>query len=237
MSSAETPIEQPFMSRKSGAAEIYLIRHGDALPAGDEIVPGGTYDDQPLSSLGRQQAAALAVRLKHIPFDAIYSSPYRRARETAEALADPRGLDVLIEPEVREIRLGQVGNGLPHGVSADEYAVALRERLDTIVRTVARSGYWSSIPGSEPSSEFRARVLAAFDGLAAHHAGQRIAVFSHGGVINAYLALVLGVERDFFFPVLNTSVNIVRVRAGRRVVLGLNDVCHLSDAGLLRFAD
>src|SRR5262249_39838455 len=50
LSSAETPIEQPFMSRKSGATEIFLIRHADALPAGDEIVPGGTYDDQPLSS-------------------------------------------------------------------------------------------------------------------------------------------------------------------------------------------
>jgi broad specificity phosphatase PhoE len=237
LSSVETPIEQPFLSRKNGATEIFLIRHGDALPAGDEIVPGGTYDDQPLSSLGRQQAEALAVRLNDLPFDAIYSSPYRRARETAEAVARPRGLEVLIEPEVREIRLGQIGNGLPKDASPDEYAAAMRERLDAIVRTVARSGYWSSIPGSEPGSEFRARVRAAIDGLAARHAGQRIAIFSHGGVINAYLAMTLGLERDFFFPVLNTSVNIVRVKADRRVVLGMNDVCHLSDAGLLLFAD
>jgi len=237
LSSAETPIEQPFMSRKSGATEIYLIRHGDALPGGDEIVPGGTYDDQPLSSLGRQQAEAMAVRLKNTPFDAVYSSPYRRARETAEALAQPRGLEVMIEPEVREIRLGQVGDGLPRDVSPEEYAVALRERLDAIVRAVARTGYWSSIPGSEPSGEFRARVLTAIDGLAARYAGQRIAIFSHGGVINAYIAQALGLERDFFFPILNTSVSIVRVKGDVRVLLGLNDVCHLSDAGLLRFAD
>jgi probable phosphoglycerate mutase len=237
LSGAETQTEQSFMSRKSGATEVYLIRHGDALPGGDEIVPGGTYDDQPLSSLGRQQAEALAVRLNKMSFDAVYSSPYRRARETAEALALPRGLEVAIEPEVREIRLGQIGNGLPKDVSPDEYAAALRERLNEIVRVVARSGYWSSIPGSEPSGEFRARVLAAIDGLAARHAGQRIAIFSHGGVINAYVALVLGLERDFFFPVLNTSVSIVRVKGDVRVLLGLNDVCHLSDAGLLRFAD
>jgi broad specificity phosphatase PhoE len=225
------------MSRKSGATEIYLIRHGDALPAGDEIVPGGTYDDQPLSSLGRQQATALANRLQNVAFDAIYSSHYRRARETAEALAQPRGLEVVIEPEVREIRLGQIGNGLPKDVSPDEYAKALRARLDEIVRIVARSGYWSSIPGSEPAAEFRARILAAIDGLAARHAGQRIAIFSHGGVINGYLAQALGVERDFFFPILNTSVSIVRVKDDRRVLLGLNDVCHLTDAGLLRFVD
>src|SRR5262249_15326583 len=134
-------------------------------------------------------------------------------------------------------RLGQVGSGLPQGVSADDYAVALRSRLDEIVRIVARTGYWSSIPGSEPSGDFRARVLAAIDGLAARHAGQRLAVFSHGGVINAYLAQALGLERDFFFPILNTSVSIVRVKGDIRVLLGLNDVCHLSDAGLLRFLD
>lgn len=237
MSDVETPIEQPFLSRKNGATEIFLIRHGDALPAGDEIVPGGTYDDQPLSSLGRQQAEALAARLQETPFDAIYSSPYRRARETAEALARIHGLEVAIEPEVREIRLGQIGNGLPKDVSPDDYAVALRERLNAIVRAVARSGYWSSIPGSEPSSDFRVRVLAAIDGLAARHAGQRIAIFSHGGVINAYMALTLGMERDFFFPVVNTSVNMVRVKNGVRVLLGLNDICHLRDAGLERFAD
>ncbi len=237
MSSAETPIEQPFLSRKHGAAEIFLIRHGDALPAGDEIVPGGTYDDQPLSSLGRQQAEALANHLKAIPLDAIYSSPYRRARETAEPLARAHALEVRIEPEVREIRLGQIGNGLPQGASPEDYAAALRQRLDTIVRTVARSGYWAAIPGSEPSSDFRARVLAAIDGLAARHAGQRIAVFSHGGVINAYLAMTLGMERDFFFPVVNTSINVVRVKDGVRVLLGLNDICHLRDAGLVRLAD
>ena len=109
MSEVETPIEQPFLSRKNGATEIFLIRHGDALPAGDAIVPGSTYDDQPLSSLGRQQAEALAARLQATPFDAIYSSPYRRARETAEPLAHIQGLEVVIEPEIREIRLGQVG--------------------------------------------------------------------------------------------------------------------------------
>lgn len=230
----ETP---PFPSRKHGAAELYLIRHGDALPDGDEIVPGGTYDDQPLSLLGRQQAEALSARFAGFPFDAIYSSPYRRARETAAPLAQRQGLEVLIEPEIREIRLGQVGNGLPKGVSPDEYATALRARLDEIVRRVAATGYWSSIAGSEPSAEFRARVAAAIDGLAARHAGQRVALFSHGGVINAYLAITLGLERDFFFPAVNTSISVVRVKGDRRVLLGLNDICHLRDVGLIRFTD
>ncbi|HEY7127022.1 MAG TPA: histidine phosphatase family protein [Ktedonobacterales bacterium] len=237
MSTPDSPETSPFPSRKNGATELYLIRHGDALPGGDEIVPGGTYDDQPLSLLGRQQAEALRARFAAFPFDAIYSSPYRRARETAAPLAQMQGLEVLIEPEIREIRLGQVGNGLPKGVSPDEYAAALRARLDEIVRRVAATGYWSSIAGSEPSAEFRARVTAAIDGLAARHAGQRVALFSHGGVINTYLAVTLGLERDFFFPAVNTSIHVVRVKGDTRVLLGLNDICHLRDAGLLRFTD
>ncbi len=237
MSSLESPAAPPFLSRKAGAAEIFLIRHGDALPAGDEIVPGGTYDDQPLSQLGRKQAQALAERWGKVPFDAIYSSPYRRARETAEPLAQVRGLEVLIEPDVREIHLGPVGAGLPQHVPPDVYAQALRERLDTIVQMIARAGYWSAIPGSEPSADFRSRVATAIDGLGVRHAGQRIAVFSHGGVINAYLAITLGLERDFFFPVANTSISVVRVQANRRVVMSVNDVCHLHDAGLLKLID
>ena len=236
MATAE-PAKDLFLRLKNGAAELYLIRHGDALPAGDEIVPGGTYDDQPLSELGRKQASALAARWGQIPFDAIYSSPYRRARETAEVLAQTCGLEVLIEPEVREIHLGQVGAGLPKDVSREEYAAALRARLDEIVQIVGRVGYWSAIPGSEPSAEFRARVAAAIDGIGARHAGQRVAIFSHGGVINAYLAILLGLERDFFFPIVNTSVSTVRVQADRRIILGINEISHLRDAGLIKLID
>lgn len=237
MNMAEPAPALPYLTRKTGATDIFLIRHGDALPAGDEIVPGGTYDDQPLSQLGRQQAQALAERWSKMPFAAIYSSPYRRARETAAFLAQARGVEVLIEQEVREIRLGQVGDGLPQGVSPDEYAAALRERLDAIVQTIARVGYWSAIPGSEPGADFRARVAAALDGLAARYAGQRIAVFSHGGVINAYLAMTLGLERDFFFPVVNTSVSVVRVQDGRRALFTMNDIAHLYDAGLAKLLE
>jgi broad specificity phosphatase PhoE len=102
---------------------------------------------------------------------------------------------------------------------------------------VVASGFWASIAGSEPSVEFRARVKAALDGLAARHAGGRGAVFSHGGVINAYAAMTVGIEQDFFFPPVNTSISVVRVKDGMRLLLGLNDVCHLREAGLLRFAE
>ncbi|MGH2484732.1 MAG: histidine phosphatase family protein, partial [Ktedonobacterales bacterium] len=63
--------------------------------------------------------------------------------------------------------------------------------------------------------------------------GQRVAVVSHGGAINAFFAASLGLELDYFFPALNTSISIARVKAPRHVVLALNDINHLRERGLL----
>src|SRR5579859_922996 len=94
----------PFLSLKSGATEVYLIRHGDALPGADEVVDGG-YDEQGLSELGRRQAQALGARMRSVPLAAVYSSPIGRARQTAEAVAVAAGLTVQIEADLREVAL------------------------------------------------------------------------------------------------------------------------------------
>lgn len=222
----------PFLSPKHGGTEIYLIRHGDALPDAQDLLPGG-YDVQHLSALGRKQAQALAERLRGTRFDALYTSPITRTRQTAAPLAEALGLVAEIVPDLREIELGEPGPALPDGATPAEVAAHLRDRLRTIALRAAATGYWSSIPGSEPGPVFRARVAAAHDQLAARHPGGRIACFGHGGTINAYVATVLGLERDFCFPIANTAISVVRVKGARRVVLALNDVCHLREAGLL----
>jgi probable phosphoglycerate mutase len=95
------------------------------------------------------------------------------------------------------------------------------------------TGKWSSIPGSEPSFALRARVTTTVDRLAGQYPGQRIAVVSHGGAINAYLAAILGIERDYFFPAANTSISVVRVQGDRHMLLTLNDIGHLRESGLI----
>ena len=57
-------MNDPLLIHHPQAAELYLIRHGDAIPDPDEIIPSGIYDDLPLSKAGREQAQKLAVRLK-----------------------------------------------------------------------------------------------------------------------------------------------------------------------------
>jgi len=224
--------DDPFLSLKSGSTEIYLIRHGDALPGADEVSEGG-YDDQALSELGRRQAEALGERLRSVRLAAVYSSPIGRARETAGYVARAQGLEVQSEPGLREIGLGPIGPGLEAGASPEELAKALKARLREIAVVAVTTGRWADIPGSEPSSELRRRLVETVGRIAAAHPGQRVAAVSHGGAINAYLAEILGIERDYFFPAANTSISVVRVKGPRQMVFSLNDVGHLLQQGLL----
>lgn len=240
MSTPPEPPETPtgnnlFLNRKSGAAELFLIRHGDALPGPEMALPGGKYDDQPLSAYGQKQAQALADAYTAVKFDAVYSSPLRRTIETATPLAQSKGLEIRIEEDIREVILGTEAPQLriPTDADAAATAAALRARLDYIVATATKTGFWSAIPGAEPSETFRRRVVETVDTIASRHPGQRVAIFSHGGAINVYLAEMLGIQRDFFFPIPNTSVNVVRVAGKQRVLISINDVYHLRIAKLL----
>lgn len=233
MTADETIPEQrdPFLSLKRGGTELYFVRHGDALPDEDEIVLGD-YDAQALSDLGRRQAQALARRMTLYAPAAIYSSPTGRAAQTARPTAEALGLDVVIDPDLREVELGQI-SGKTAGVSDPAVvAQALRQRLREIA-VVALDGDWSVIPGSEPRAALRARALRAVARIHAAHPGERVAIFSHGGFINAFFAAIIDLDRDYFFPAANTSISVARVLGERRLLMALNDITHLREAGLL----
>lgn len=226
-----TETDDPFLSLKRGGTEIYLIRHADALPGADEVVGGG-YDEQALSELGRRQGQALGERMRRTPLAAVYSSPIGRARQTAAYVAEAHGLEVQIEAGVREVMLGPIGVNGDEQTSPEEVAELLRRRLREIATIAVTSGKWAGIPGSEESEAIRARMSEAVERLAGRHPGERIAIVSHGGSINAYIATVLGIERDYFFPAANTSISVVRVKGLTRLVFALNDVSHLRETGL-----
>ncbi len=220
-------MNDPFLFNSANAAELFLIRHADALPGPDEIIPSGVYNDLPLSKVGHEQALALAERLRQLHFDALYSSPLRRCLETAAPLAERLGLTPTIVDDLQEIRLGEVLPLPEDGQDLAALSQALQERQREIVRKVAATGSWDAIPGSEPADTFRQRVVEALDTIACNHKGGRVLVFAHGGVLNAYAAKALGLERDFFYPAANTSITIVRVADNQRVLYVLNDIGHL----------
>lgn len=220
-------MDDPFLLRRDGVAELFIVRHADAIPEADEIIPSGIYDDLPLSRVGRRQALALAERLKALSFHAAYSSPLRRCLETAAPLLEHLRLPLTIVPDIKEIRLD-----FPYPLPANEHDLealtrALQERQVEIVRVAGGAGHWDALAGSEPSQAFRQRVVGAIDEIARKHRGERVLIFAHGGVINAYVAETLGLEKDFFFPAANTSISVIRVNGERRILYVLNDLAHL----------
>jgi probable phosphoglycerate mutase len=205
---------------------IHFIRHGDAIPEPGAAFDAATgYDVLGLSAKGRAQADALAQRLAAtVHLSAIYASPTRRAKETAEALAEATGLEVRLDDRVREVYLGS--ESVEH-VAPDERARVVRERLASLAVIAIRDGSWRAVPNVEPGEDVRARMCEAVDAIVAAHPYGHVAIVSHAGSINAYLATVLGIARDFFFPIGNTSLSSVRIEDGTALLMRLNDTAHL----------
>jgi 2,3-bisphosphoglycerate-dependent phosphoglycerate mutase len=89
--------------------------------------------------------------------------------------------------------------------------------------------------GEGDPEEFFGRVIAAMERIIHNHAGGRVVVACHGGVINGYLAHVLGLENKagFFHPDY-TSIHRVRASSkGVRSIGSINEVAHLRNTGLL----
>src|SRR5260370_38455451 len=178
-------MEDPFLIQRSDAAELFIVRHADAIPEADEIIPSGIYDDLLLSRLGREQALALAERLGSLNFDALYSSPLRRCLQTAAPLAERLGLKPTVIEDLKEIKLGNLCP-LPHdGEDLEALSRALQERQADIVHLSGEAGHWDVFPDSEPSKSFRGRVVEGLNEIARNHIGQRVLFCAHDGGVNS----------------------------------------------------
>jgi probable phosphoglycerate mutase len=211
------PLDALELSLRSGAVEFFLVRHGDAIPHDDgDHLAYADYEAHPLSERGRAQARATAEFLAALRPVAVYTSPIARARETAEAIAERCGLALIAERELREVEIGHQ-NG----------AMTLQQRLIALAAHAIREGTWDAIPGTERSANVRARMLGTLDAIAARHPGTRVAIVSHAGAINAALGAIAGATHDFLFPLANASISVLRINAGRRLLMSANETAHL----------
>ncbi|GAC1617587.1 MAG: histidine phosphatase family protein [Vulcanimicrobiaceae bacterium] len=218
--------------RPSERTIVHLIRHGDALPDGD-TAPADRYDELGLSTKGRRQAEALAARLaRTLDLAALVTSPTRRARETADVVAAACGVAVRNDARLCELDLAEAPDG---ALDARERAIAIRGRLADLAEIGLREGSWASIAGAEPARDVAARIAGAVAEMAAAHPGAHVALVSHAGAINAYVAEILGTASSFFFPTGNTSLSTVRICGRERRLIRLNDTAHLeTDAATRR---
>jgi 2,3-bisphosphoglycerate-dependent phosphoglycerate mutase len=197
--------------------ELLLIRH--ALPVRREMTDGPA--DPELSEAGTAQARHLAAYLSDESLHAIYSSPLRRALETASPVALSRGMDVDVVDGVAEW-----DQHATEYVPVEELKAADDPRWRALLQ-----GEWDA---DESRDEFRSRVVRALEELVGAHRGQRIAVVCHGGVINTYLAHVLGIDDSvgFFYPNYTSIHRVAAAGSGERSVVTLNETSHLRGTGL-----
>lgn len=187
--------------------ELLLIRH--ALPVRiDECGPDAGPADPELAPRGREQAAALAAWLADERVDAIWSSPMRRARETAAPVGALLDLPVAVDDGLAEY---------------DRHALSY---IPIEELKAAGDPRWFEQP--ERPEDFVRTVVEAVERIVAAHPSQRVAVVCHGGVVNAYAGHVLGIDDPLFFLPAYTSISRVLASAsGPRSIRSLNETAHV----------
>ncbi|HRK86572.1 histidine phosphatase family protein [Alcaligenes sp. SDU_A2] len=177
---------------------IWLIRHGETVWNAARRLQG--WQDTALNEVGEQQARDLAGFLasEHfgVQFDHVISSDLQRAAATAAIACAHTGLPVVLDGGFRER-----GFGVLEGRSWDSFGGRVPDQPSQSVE--------DSPQGGESILVFQQRVLSAVQALAQRYPGQKLAVFTHGGVIDMVWRRLLRV--DLFAPrtqtILNTSIN------------------------------
>ncbi len=214
--------DRAFLIGTEEVTEVLLVRHAQQ-DVDFHTAPTGEIADPPLSVHGRQQARLLGEALSTLKVDAVFTSPLRRALETAEAIADQHRLEPEVLEDLREV---EIFRDIPQEMRAEDFLGT--PFLEAVRQRMLAERSWDVYPFSESSYDFRKRAINAVETAIARNPGERIVIACHGGVINAYVGHIIGSSYDMFFRPAHASVSIVVAGEGRRVVRVLNDVHHLS---------
>lgn len=199
---------------------IYLIRHAQSAGNLKRTFQGCL--DVPVSPLGEKQLEALANRCRTLSFDAVYSSPLTRAKQTAEAVNRYHGLPICFDDRLREIYGGDW-----EGKPWDSFPVTDPEQNDNWRHHPAQF----CAPHGEPMRAVRDRMMDVLQELATCHRGQTICVVSHGSAMGCVLNEAMG--RSFDELTIdticdNTAINKLSVSEnGSLSMVFYNDTSHL----------
>jgi len=196
-----------------------LLRHGQTVLSVEKRFSGG--GDQPLTEVGREQAAAAAVRLGSTDAVAVVSSPLRRAHETARLAAESLGLEVVVDDGFRETDFGDW-----EGFTFAE----VRERWpDAMTAWLASTAV--APPGGESFDATAVRVRQARDRVLSAYGGQTIVVVSHVTPIKTLVRMALEAPPSALYRIHLDLACLCEVQwyaDGPAVVRSMNDTGHLS---------
>lgn len=202
----------------SDSTKVILIRHGET----DWNLSGRWqgHADSPLSQRGVSQAEAVGNRMQHEEVDFFFTSDLGRAKHTSRLLGRISGWKATPLETWRERDLGVL-----EGLTTDEMLVQYPKEFHSF----RNDGPDYQVPGGESFSKFYKRCSGALENLMELHAGKRIAVVTHGGVLGAIFRYVLKIplETRRNFLLLNCSVNRIEKNHLGWNLVSWGDVSHL----------
>jgi 2,3-bisphosphoglycerate-dependent phosphoglycerate mutase len=204
----------------SGATEIVLVRHGSTEgfdPARPFPLVGG-HGDPALSPEGETQALLVAERLATERVDALYVTSLRRTIQTAAPFLARRPMPARVEPELREVYLGEWEGGWFRKFAAEGDARYLRS---------LEEGEWGHIPGAETTAAFTRRCVDAVARIHRAHVDERVVCVVHGGVIGAICAHATRAHATAFAGADNGSMHTVIALGADLWLRRFNDTTHL----------
>ncbi|SDZ30933.1 probable phosphoglycerate mutase [Amycolatopsis xylanica] len=203
-----------------GSTEIFLIRHGESAPARLDLpfdmVEG--QGDPDLAPEGRDHAERVGKRMADERLDALYVTSLRRTVQTAAPLAAALGMTPKLEARLTEVHLGDWEGGLFRKHTSENHPIA--QQLWAEQR-------WEVIPGAEKMDAFAARCRAGIERIHAEHPDQRVAAFTHGGVIGEVFRQAAKSEPFAFLGADNGSISHLVVLGDLWTIRRFNDTGHL----------
>ena len=198
---------------------LLLIRHGET-PWNRQRRVQGCRSDTELGQRGKEQAEKIALVLRKQRVDAIYSSPLKRAVDTAKAIAQACGLGVNVASDLREIDAGEL-----EGLSQEE----LRKRYKEFWKEWRESDPSFPLPGGESLEGLQRRAWGEIERIIERHPEETVAVIGHLLANLAIICRAVGLDLGHMGRLRQdpAAINILQITQQGNSLLLFNDTCHL----------
>jgi probable phosphoglycerate mutase len=199
--------------------ELYLIRHGQTDFSRENRFCGSI--DPPLNDVGVRMAESFGVAYAKLPWEAIYTSPSHRARQTGDALARRVNLEMIPDEGLREISYGD-WEGMRHEDAKEKWPDAY--------------AYWAAdtasrgTPGGETAFKVAARAAPVIERIRREHEGGKVLIVSHKATIRILVCALLGMDVRLFRDRIGQGVAAVsrfEMKKSGPMLVSLGDVSHL----------
>lgn len=204
-----------FKEKIMSVQRVYIVRHGETDYNAEHRWQG--HLDIPLNESGLEQAEKAAHYLKNESIDAIFASDLSRAFSTAQAIAKSQELEVIPEPRLREMNVGNF-QGLTRSQLTERFPKELEQ--------------WNvddnfAPPSGESRIQLQERAYVAWEDITNRKDLKSVMLVSHGGTLRMLLKKLLPPEQVDSLRFANTSISILEREKKVWKVVALNVTPHL----------